>query len=123
MPKEYEAEVKKCNSLSDIRKIALRKDGISSAVQDSLSPVKVLLCTIFTRLQHKERNIRIFHSASSEEISQFWYAMLSLDKSLEQHQKHVQVDSGKLPLLSALMDHCCQKEHYYFGILKFGELL
>uniref|UniRef100_A0A1X7V1L4 Uncharacterized protein n=1 Tax=Amphimedon queenslandica TaxID=400682 RepID=A0A1X7V1L4_AMPQE len=72
MPEEYEAEVKKCNSLSDIRKIALRKDGISSAVQDSLSPVKVLLSTIFTRLQIKERNIRIFHSTSSEEISQFW---------------------------------------------------
>lgn len=79
MPEEYEAEVKKCSSLSDIRKIALKKDGISSAVEDSLSPVKVLLCTIFTRLQIKERNIRIFHSASPDEISQFWSAMLSLD--------------------------------------------
>lgn len=119
MPEEYEAEVKKCNNLNDIRKTALRKDGISSAVKDSLSPVKVLLCSVFTRLQIKEKNIRIFHSASLEEISQFWSAMLSLDKTLEQHRKYVQEELGKFPLLSTFMDHCCQKDHY-FGILKCG---
>ena len=85
---------------------------ISSAVKDSLSPVKVLLCSVFTRLQIKEKNIRIFHSASLEEISQFWSAMLSLEK-MEQHRKYVQEELGKFPLLSTFMDHCCQKDHYY----------
>ena len=43
MPDEFEMEVDKCNNLTELRNIASRKSGILSAVQDSLSPVKILL--------------------------------------------------------------------------------
>ena len=47
MPDEYEAESAKCNNISELRKMAIKMDGFSDAINDSLSPVKILLCTIF----------------------------------------------------------------------------
>ncbi len=44
MPEEYEKEVAKFNNLSAIRK---HLEGKELIVQDSLSPVKVLLCKNF----------------------------------------------------------------------------
>ena len=47
MPEESESEVKKCNAFGELRKIAERKKVFESIVQDSLSNVKVLLCSTF----------------------------------------------------------------------------
>ena len=92
MPEEYEAEVKKCNNLNDIRKITFKMYGIFSAVKDSLSHVKVLLCSVYCLLGYKlKRKIFVFFILlKSVLISQFWSAILSLDKTLEQHQRYVQ---------------------------------
>lgn len=65
MPEEYESEAAKCNSLAELRKVAERKDGFADAVKDSLSPVKILLCSIFSRLQLKGRNMQNFISATA----------------------------------------------------------
>jgi len=65
MPKESESEAAKCNSLVELRKVAERKDGFADAVKDSLSPVKILLCSIFSRLQLKGRNMQNFISATA----------------------------------------------------------
>jgi hypothetical protein len=46
MPEEYEHEANKCNTLTELRKIAKRKEEFKSAVKDSLSSVKVLLSDI-----------------------------------------------------------------------------
>ena len=48
MPQMFELEVEKCNSLNELRKIANRLEGFDSVVQDSLSPVKILLSNILT---------------------------------------------------------------------------
>ena len=77
MPEEYESEVRKCNTLGELRKIAERKKGFESIVQDSLSSCLTL----------KDKSIRIFHSASNKDISQFWSAILALENTMEQHEK------------------------------------
>ena len=41
MSEEVEAELKKCNSLADLRRIAARKPEVVIATADSLSPVKI----------------------------------------------------------------------------------
>ena len=48
MSDEVEAELKKCSSLADLRKLATRNSQIAivSAVGDSLSPVKIQLTKI-----------------------------------------------------------------------------
>ena len=69
MSEEYEKEAAKCNNLTELRRIAVRKPGIESAVKDSLSRVKVLLSNIFMRLQWKDKYVHMFNSATLEEIS------------------------------------------------------
>ena len=65
MPDDFEKEVGKCN-ITELRKIASHKSGIKLAVQDSLSPVKVLLCSILNRLKLNDNYIRTFASASPD---------------------------------------------------------
>jgi len=60
MPEEYESEAAKCNSLAELRKVAKRKDGFADAVKDSLSPVKILLCSIFsTAATEREKHAKL----------------------------------------------------------------
>ena len=64
MPEEFEKEVA---SLNELRKIAERNEEIVGAVKDSLSPVKILLTDIFSRLAYT--------AATATEISEFWSAV------------------------------------------------
>ena len=78
MPDEFEKEVEKCNNLTELRNIASRKSGILSAVQDSLSPVKILLTTVFSRLKLHENYIKSYASASSAELDEFGLLLFQL---------------------------------------------
>ena len=82
MPDLYEQEVSKCNTLSEIRRIGSRIEGFEAAVQDSLSPVKILLSKVFFRLQFNERCTEVFASATASEISDFWGALIAVDATL-----------------------------------------
>lgn len=121
MSSEFESEVSKCNNLAELRRVAEGKAEFKSAVQESLSPVKLLLSNIFSRLILKDRNISVFQSASENELGEFWSAILALDDTLQYNRK---VNRDKLstehPKLSAFIEHCCRVEHYTFGILKCG---
>lgn len=87
MPSSFESEVSKCNNLSELRKIAEGKPKFKSAIQGSLSPVKILLSDIFSRLILKDRKISVFQSASEEELSNFWSVILALDDTLQYDKK------------------------------------
>lgn len=84
MPQLFEEEVSKCSTLSEIRRIASRVDGFEAAVQDSLSPVKVLLSNVFSRLQLNDEFIKPFAAASKDEISDFWSALIAVDATLKE---------------------------------------
>ena len=76
MPEQFEKEVSKCNSLSELRKILSRGDGTELAVQDSVSPVKILLCSIFSHLKFKNN---CFLTFTSTEIGDLWTAIIPID--------------------------------------------
>ena len=122
MPEEFEMEVTKCNNLAELRGIAVKKPGVELAVKDSLSNVKVLLSSIFMRLQWKDKYVRIFTSATSEEISDFWSAIMVLDSSLTVNGRYVQGNITNHPDICGFISHCCQIEHYTFSILKCGKI-
>ena len=67
--------------------------------------------------------INVFQSASNEEISEFWSAMMSVDATMEQETKYNSSNLSKCTHLCAFMPHYCQIEHYTFDILKCGEEL
>lgn len=79
MTDEFEKEVAKYNTISEIRKNLEEK---SSVVDDSLSPVKVLLCKVFSRLKLHDNQFKMFTSATNDEISKFWSAIVALDATL-----------------------------------------
>ena len=107
--------------LAELRKMAERKDGFADAFKDSLSPVKILLCTIFSRLQLKEKKMQNFTSATNEELNDLWSAIMALDSTLIQDAKYIQGNIGQHKKVSAFMQHWCQASHYSFDILKCGQ--
>ena len=121
MSDEVEAELKKCSSLADLRKLAKRNSQIVSAVGDSLSPVKIQLTKIMERLQLKGTNFKVFAAATKDDIDSFWAALLALDATLDLDHKvtrHSLINSH-VKIVDFIM-HCCQSSHYTFDILKCG---
>lgn len=121
MPEDFEKEVEKCNNLTELRNIASRKSGIVSAVQDSLSPVKSLLTTIFSRLKLHENYIKSYDSASTTDLDEFWSAVISIDATLRERGNYRKDDLKNHSLIAQFISHCCQCSQYTFDILKCGE--
>ena len=120
MPDLYEQEVSKCNTLSEIRRIGSRIEGFEAAVQDSLSPVKILVSKVFFRLQFNERCIEVFASATASEISDFWGALIAVDATLREDIKYTKKTFADYPAAIEFIRHCCQVTHYAFDIVKCG---
>ncbi len=102
----YKQEVSKCHTLSEIRRIASRIEGFEAAVQDSLSPVKILLSQVFSRLQFNERCIELFASAAGSEISDFWGALLAVDATLREDIKYTKKTFAGYPAAVEFIHHC-----------------
>jgi hypothetical protein len=118
MSSEFEKEVEKCNTLSELRKCL---KGHESLVQNSLSPVKALLSSIFTCLKLHDEYVCIFCSACLDEISNFWSTLLILDSTLNMEGTFTKETIKKYLKVLKFIDHCCQESHYVFDILKCGE--
>lgn len=81
-----EDEASKCNTLKELKRIAFRVEGFDVAVQDSLSPVKILLTDILCRLQFNANFLHTFPgcASSQSEISDFWSSLLAIDSTLKE---------------------------------------
>ena len=79
MPEELEKEVVKCNTIADIRS---RLRGKELEVQDSLSPVIVLLTDIFTRLKLHDEFIHSFQPLQLKLVTSG--LLLSIDATLSE---------------------------------------
>ena len=122
MPDDFEKEVGKCNNLTELRKIASHKSGIKLAVQDSLSPVKVLLCSIFNQLKLHDNDIRSFASASPDELHDFWSAVIAVESTLQEGGRYCKDNLDQHSSIAEFISHCCQSTQYTFNILKCGKV-
>jgi len=104
--------------MAEIRKVG-SGPAFVDAVSDSLSPCIVLLNDLFSRLKLKDEPVQCFFAASDAEIKEFWSAVLRVDSTLEYVSYSKANVSGQQSLLD-FMDHCCQRRHYSFDILKCG---
>ena len=114
LPEELEKEVVKSNTIADIRN---RLRGKELEVQDSLSPVIVLLTDIFTTLKLHDEFIHFFQPLQLKLVTSGLRLCL-----LMLHYLKVQQDTMKdHPKILEFIDHCCQAGHYSFDIFKCGE--
>jgi hypothetical protein len=121
MPQQFEEETSKCCTLKEIRRIACRVEGFSAAVQDSLSPVKILLSDILCRLQFNDSFLKMFSASSPSEISDFWSALLAIDSTLKEDIQYTKKKFSECTSALQFIDHCCCSSHYAFDILKCGK--
>lgn len=89
-------------------------------VEKSLSPVKVLLHSLFCRLQLNGRHFEMFESAKDSEISDFWSAILAIDSTVTEGGVYCKDSISQHERVCEFISHCCQSAHYTFDILKCG---
>lgn len=65
---KFESAVSNCNSVKDVRDVVKETSGLEEALRDSMEPVKILLHSIFSHLNLKEKPIIRFISASQYEF-------------------------------------------------------
>ena len=118
MSDEFEKEVLKCNNLSELRE---HLTEMKLMVQESLSPVKALLCSIFSRLKVHDEILHTFQSATSNELSMFWSCIIAFDSTLEEKGIYRKETIKKHQRIVDFLSHCCQSSHYTFDILKCGK--
>ena len=117
MGEEFEHEVAKCNRVSELRKgLESRKES----VQESLSSVKSLLCQLFSRLKLYDETIKIFSSATTDELSEFWSGIMVIDDTLTEHGVYREETMAQHDKIIEFKSHRCQSSHYTFDILKCG---
>lgn len=111
----------RCPPSTAIRKAAGKNPELRSAVLDSVAPVKILLSTIFQRLELKGQKFSIFSPASEEDLVQMWSELNSVDSTLEYGQVYRMASLSGLVQLDKFLNHCCHSRHYSFSIKKCGE--
>ena len=55
MPAQFEAALSSCKSVKDIRAACSNNPGLEDAIVMSIEPVKILLESLFVRLELKEK--------------------------------------------------------------------
>ena len=122
MPDEMEAVATRCSSLKALRAVAQQKHDFISAVADSIAPVKILLSDIARRLELKGKKFQVFTAATTSELNSFWIALLAVDNEFKlAHSDKVSAKDMTSPF-SQFFTHCCQQRHYFFDILKCGDI-
>ena len=111
-----EATIAHCNNLSQLRGVAKKSPDIVSAVLDSIEPVKILLSTVFQRLEIHGKKFSMFSAASEDQLRSVWAELEAVDPSLEFDKVYRQNALKDLPALSAFLEHCCRSRHYAFSI-------
>ena len=117
---DIEEELKKCNSMSQVRKLAEKNASVVGSVKESLSSVVTLLDTIMTRLMLKDIPFKNYSSATVAEIEEFWNSILNLEATLKLDDKVTKKNVADYSNLCNFLQHCCSQSHYSFDILKCG---
>ena len=78
MGPEFERKASKAKSLKDLRQLAEKEPGFKDSAIDSMESVKVKLSQIPLRLKLKDKEFKVFTSATSQELDNFCTALLVL---------------------------------------------
>ena len=113
MSDDREADISASNNLSQPGAVARSNHNIVPALLDSIAPVKILLSTVFQRLQLHDKKFALFTAASNEDrLRNFWSELEAVDLSLKYGGVYRKPQLKELARLNAFMQHCCQSRHH-----------
>ena len=119
----FEAEAGNCNSLSALRRAAVKRPDFREEALDCMEPVKALLNSIFCRLKLKDKPILTSGSAQAEELDAIWNALgVVITNVPSQESLRKKSDLQNAPAISRFLDHCTRQRHYFFEIRKCGQV-
>lgn len=82
MSDDMEGVLRTCNTMEEIRKEVRDKQALKEALQDSIEPVKLLLMSIFQRLELKNKPFSTFCAATEHEIEGFFDILRNIEPNL-----------------------------------------
>lgn len=114
-----EPQLKGANNLKAIRELGKKFPGLKEEVKDAIQPPKVLLNTVFGRLQLKQKQFKVFTAASHDQLTQ----MADKIKEIDPEFNTASLLDSSQPCkpsrkIKAFMDKHCNLGHYQFGIKK-----
>ena len=112
----YESAIANCNSMAQLRKVAESNHTVKDGNIDSVSPVKVLMSSVFQRFELKGQKFQCFSAATEADIEEFWLSLKSLDASITPEHKWIKAVLPQHPKIEQFIEHCCQLRHYSFCI-------
>ena len=112
-----EDQLKNCNSLASIRKLELSTPCLAEEVIDAVTPTKILLQDIFTRLHLKDHKFETFEAASKSEIEELWKYILTVDNTITPETTTKDKMSSVEKYHDFLKQHC-KVRHYMFSVKK-----
>ena len=119
MDEGYESAVANCNSMAQLRKVAEKNPVVKDGSLDSVSPVKILISSVFQRLELNGKKIESFPAAT---VAEFWSNLKSVDASVRPDVKWVKAVLPEHPKIKQFTEHCCQLRHYSFCVKKCGKI-
>lgn len=78
MDDSFASAIAHCNSISEVREASEKNPFVKESTSDSISPAKILLSNIFTRLKLGKGG-GVFFSCS--EMEELWNSLVSVDAS------------------------------------------
>lgn len=116
---EFEAVLKKANSMEEIRKIAAENEGFKETFLSSMSQPIELIKSAFSSLNLKGSPVQSLEPASEEDIEKLFAKIIPVDSSVQMNDTHSK-DYKKRTKLQEYMNHCCVRRKYFFCIRKCG---
>ena len=107
-----ESAVANCNSIAQLRKVAEKNPTVKDGTLDRISPVKILMSSVFQRLELKGKNIQSFPAAKVTDIEEFWLSLKLVDESVGPEVKWIKAVLPEHPKIKEFIQHYFQLRHY-----------
>ena len=115
---KYEAKLKACHSISDIRTASEKDPGLKDAFVESVQQPLVKVCDRFNRLQLKDEKVQgLATTATAEQLEELFSFAKQVDSTLTQTDS-TKIELSKKQSLKSFMSKHCRLHHYMFQIKK-----
>ena len=85
-----EKKVSNCNTMDEMRKVMQENPSLKEEWEDSIEPVKMLMSSVFQRLNLKDKAFLVFPAATDHEMEAFFSCLCDIDADITRADKSKQ---------------------------------